>query len=223
MLTSTNVICKLCVFHPFLSGYHSLLYDYLVIGGRSDSSSAVTTACYRLLFHCFDLKIHYSPGVTMKSPMLRKKLRFAGFDYSSPGRYFVTTCTYKRLPLLSQIVPSGNSAVCRLTGYGQIVEQCLVGLQTQFPNTMLDAYIVMPDHVHVVITLDIAADRKCSLSQIVGAFKTMSAKRIRLAGAGHFRWQRSFYERIVRSEKELVAIRNYIGANPLQWYLKNRI
>ena len=151
---------------------------------------------------------------------LRKKLRLHEFDYTTPGMYFVTTCTHHRLPLLSRLEPLGDKIICRLSAYGQIAEECLVGLQAQFPNVETDTYIVMPDHIHVIIAIRPTTYRQFSLSQIIGTFKTMSAKRIRLAGADCFRWQRSFHDRVIRNEQELTAIRKYIALNPLQWWLK---
>ena len=59
------------------------------------------------------------------------------------------------------------------------------------------------------------------LPEIVRAFKTFSARRINeLRGtAGTPVWQRNYYERVVRNERELNAIREYIRANPLNWHL----
>jgi len=58
-----------------------------------------------------------------------------------------------------------------------------------------------------------------ALGHIVGYFKYQSAKRInRLRGTAGFRvWQRNYYEHIIRSQKSLDAIRQYIEGNPVQW------
>jgi REP element-mobilizing transposase RayT len=56
-----------------------------------------------------------------------------------------------------------------------------------------------------------------SLSDIIGAFKTTSSKDIHLAGFSNFYWQRSFFEKIVRSEQEANAVCQYIRNNPTNW------
>jgi len=62
-----------------------------------------------------------------------------------------------------------------------------------------------------------AREKIKSLSDIIGAFKTTSSKDIHLAGFPNFFWQRSFYEKIIRSEQEAGAIRHYIRDNPSNW------
>ena len=57
-----------------------------------------------------------------------------------------------------------------------------------------------------------------SLSELVGAFKTTSSKRIhRETPQENFAWQKSFYDRIIRDDEELNRIREYIWANPANW------
>jgi REP element-mobilizing transposase RayT len=57
------------------------------------------------------------------------------------------------------------------------------------------------------------------LGNIVRAFKAVCTRRIRMAGIGEFAWQRNYYERVIRSETELLAVREYIADNPRQWDL----
>jgi REP element-mobilizing transposase RayT len=91
----------------------------------------------------------------------------------------------------------------------------------------LDAYIVMPNHIHglIIIREHLPSNRpggaslRYSLSAIVGAFKAATSRRIAIAGTvdGGAVWQRSYYERVVRNDNELKAIREYIANNPAQW------
>jgi hypothetical protein len=62
-----------------------------------------------------------------------------------------------------------------------------------------------------------------SLSEIIGVFKTTSSKEIHQKGLINFKWQRSFYDRIIRNEKELYQIRKYIRQNPLKWEIEKGI
>lgn len=87
----------------------------------------------------------------------------------------------------------------------------------------LDEFIIMPDHIHGIIILDNkgGANNK-SLSTIIQRFKTFTAKKINelLDGKNKFHWQKSFYDRIIRNERDLYLIRNYIHLNPMKWELE---
>ena len=121
----------------------------------------------------------------------------------------------------------------RLSQFGSIVEDCWNDLINHYPHVALDEFVVMPNHVHGVIRLNDDGraglkpaptddgPRRHGLSKIVRAFKTFSARRINeLRGtAGTPVWQRNYYERVVRNERELNAIREYTRANPLNWHL----
>jgi REP element-mobilizing transposase RayT len=58
-----------------------------------------------------------------------------------------------------------------------------------------------------------------TLGRIIRHFKAKSSKEIRDKGLNYFQWQRNYFERIIRNEKELLKIREYIRNNPLQWYI----
>ena len=57
-----------------------------------------------------------------------------------------------------------------------------------------------------------------SLSELIGAFKTTSSKKIHQIGMKNFQWQRSFHDRIIRDFDSLHNIRNYIQNNPKIWF-----
>jgi len=193
-------------------------------------------------------------------------MRLHGWDYSSPSCYFVTIYVKNKECFLAdmvddEIVPSE---------YGKIVEYRWEWLKTQYSYVNLDAFVVMPNHVHGLIRLqgesvgtgrdlsrndlaknhgqgsvgtgrdlsrnDLAKnhgqgsvgtgrdlslpmipEKIKSLSDIIGAFKMTSSKDIHLAGFPNFYWQRSFYEKIIRSEQEANVVRQYIKENPSNW------
>ena len=159
-------------------------------------------------------------------------MRLRGWDYSSPGCYFVTICVKNKECFLADIV-DGKIV---LNEYGKIVEARWLWLSNQYRYVELDAFVVMPNHVHGMIKItgstvgtgrDLSqptqptppptAIKIKSLSDIIGAFKTTSSKDIHLAGFPNFFWQRSFYERIIRSEGEACKTRQYIRDNPANW------
>ncbi len=60
------------------------------------------------------------------------------------------------------------------------------------------------------------------LSYCIAKFKMQLSKEIHSAGLEEFKWQRSFYNRIIRNESELYNIRRYIKLNSLKWGLENK-
>ena len=151
----------------------------------------------------------------------RKRNRLEGYDYSLGGYYFVTICVKERFDFFGRI----KNEKMFLNEYGKIVSSAWLDLPNHYFNCELDYYVIMPDHVHGIIIIDNTLKKKndksvnYSLSEIIRGFKTFSSKRIneKLKIDKKFRWQKSFYDRIIRSENELYFIRNYIQLSPLKW------
>jgi REP element-mobilizing transposase RayT len=137
----------------------------------------------------------------------RRNPRLRGYDYATPGVYFVTVCTARRRCLLG--TPAGGEV--RLTAVAHLAHACWLATPLRFPGVTVDPLVVMPDHVHGLVLLD----GRASLVQVVQAFKAAATRHARaLAGIERPVWQRSFYDRVVRSERELSAIRDYMRDNP---------
>ncbi len=102
----------------------------------------------------------------------------------------------------------------KLNATGEEAGWCWNQIPTHFPGIVLDAFVVMPNHVHGILlfTADIGAGHARPLRTVVGSFKSAVSKRI---GAGV--WQRSYWERVIRNEDELNRVRTYIDRNPLCW------
>ena len=95
----------------------------------------------------------------------------------------------------------------------------------------MDEWVVMPNHLHGIIVIVDAACRGGSrtaptnlarhkpLGRLIGAFKTVSTKRINaIRDTPNLPvWQRNYYEHIIRDDEELNRIRQYIADNPMQW------
>lgn len=77
----------------------------------------------------------------------RKPNRARGYDYATPGAYFVTACTHDRLPLFGQVV----DGVVMLNEYGILVAEAWEDLPQHYPHVVLDAFVIMPNHVHGII------------------------------------------------------------------------
>jgi REP element-mobilizing transposase RayT len=168
----------------------------------------------------------------------RRSIRLKGYDYTQPGAYFVTLVTHDRECLFGEIV----DGEMRLNEAGRMAEWTWFDLPNHIDNIELDAFVVMPNHVHGIIiirepvgagsepaptepaptsapTAPPPANRNHGLPEIVRQFKTFSARRINALRniTGRPVWQRNYYEHIIRDEKSLKRIREYIAANPQQW------
>ena len=80
----------------------------------------------------------------------------------------------------------------------------------------------MPDHLQGIVIVNNSLDsgfKNHSLSEMIRGFKTFSSKEINqvMKNEEKFQWQKSFYDRIIRNEKELYEIRKYIVQNPFKW------
>jgi REP element-mobilizing transposase RayT len=80
----------------------------------------------------------------------RRSIRLQGYDYTQEGAYFVTVCTYLRECLFGEINEHGVMVANR---FGQIVEEEWLQTVTLRPYVELDAFVVMPNHVHGIIVI----------------------------------------------------------------------
>ncbi len=140
----------------------------------------------------------------------RRSIRLKGYDYSQPGTYFVTICLNGREPYFE------------LPEVRNIIEDAWKALPQRFPTIELDEFIVMPDHIHFILNLHPDHKNRPTLSTIVGAYKSLTARaalsHLRTRGdiCGNQFWQQHFYDHIICNKTELLAIRKYIRNNPLK-------
>ena len=144
----------------------------------------------------------------MVEKLSRKRLRLKHYDYSQEGLYFVTICTIDRKPLLSSVV--GDDAHIVPKRYGAIAKKYVDSIQG------IDSYVIMPNHIHMIIRVDggsmWASTPTKSISQRVKSFKILVTKEI-----GYSIFQRSFYDHIIRDEKDYLKHLKYIDENPIKW------
>ncbi len=171
----------------------------------------------------------------------RKNTRLKGYDYSTPSSYFVTVCTHNRKCLLSGISVGSihESTKCMnglpeniLTPHGECVEKFICQIENRYQNVRMDKYIIMPNHIHMLITIiddnignngeraiHESPQRKRNrsvLSNVVGYIKMNSSKQIHLTYKGEV-WQRNYHDHIVRNEKDYNRIWEYIDTNVYRW------
>mgnify|MGYP000922543315 CR=1 FL=1 len=145
----------------------------------------------------------------------RKNIRLRNYDYSKPGHYFVTICTHNMQNLLGEVVGSGPDVApyVRLSNIGTQVEVNLLKLPEIHAGIVVKPYVVMPNHIHFIMQLT-GRHGDLALPELVGRFKSYTTKLY-----ADILWQRSYYERVIRNEKEHLAICEYIQTNPLRWEL----
>lgn len=150
----------------------------------------------------------------MEKPLYeqRKALRLKGYDYSEAGFYFVTICSFKRKCIFGKI----ESARFVPTFLGRIITERWKLIPAFFPLASLDLFVLMPNHLHGIIQL--IDSRRDSLSKIVNGFKAGVSREAKPLNIELPIWQRSFHDRIIRDEESLVALRQYIVDNPVQWH-----
>ena len=144
----------------------------------------------------------------------RRSLRLQGYDYSQAGAYFITVCTHLRVALFGEVVEND----VRLNQAGMIVKESWGNLIAHYRDIDLDAFVVMPNHVHGIIVLADGAGTRRGIPEIVRGFKTFSARSVNeLRQTRGAVWQRGYYEHVIRDETALNRIRGYIANNPARW------
>ena len=145
----------------------------------------------------------------------RKRTRLKEYDYSTTAYYFITICVNHWTSVFGSI----HSESMTLNTYGKIIVKHLLSLNERFKSVEIDYYVIMPNHIHFFLILD-SEENGTSISNIIGSFKSLTTVELHKSGLKEFKWQRSFYDRIIRNESELYNIRNYIDLNPLKWELE---
>jgi REP element-mobilizing transposase RayT len=169
----------------------------------------------------------------------RQSVRLNGYDYSQAGYYFITVCAQERECLFGKI----ENDLMILNDAGKMIGHWWNELKNKF-QIELDQYVIMPNHFHGIINIVGADLRVCpdnesniqlgehtgsplqgpSINKIIQWFKTMTTNDyIHNVKQNHWKsfngklWQRNYYEHIIRDEKSLWHIREYVANNPCQW------
>lgn len=151
--------------------------------------------------------------------------RKRGHDYSSPGTYFVTICTKNMRCSLGTVKAQRTI----LSEVRTIVERCWLEIPSHYKGIEVGEFVIMPNHIHGLIriagqhrytpdALIVGPTGGPTLGTIVGGFKAGVSRWCRENAIFDFAWQERFYDEIVRGDAALAAIREYIRANPENWW-----
>ena len=151
--------------------------------------------------------------------------RIPQHDYSASGQYFITILTCNRRNIFGVI----RNNIMHLNKYGHIVDTLWREIPLHFPKAELDEHIIMPNHIHGIINIERAADlpplqnnnhnrSKMTLPKIIHGYKSTVTRQInKTSGLSQSFWQRNYHDHIIRNNKSLQNIREYIINNPATW------
>ncbi|AJF06517.1 transposase [Geoalkalibacter subterraneus] len=174
----------------------------------------------------------------------RRSMRLRDYDYVGAGAYFVTVCAWRRECLFGDGVDGG----VLLNDVGVVVRDEWLRTAVIRPNIKLDEFVVMPNHFHAIFWITdpvgatrwVAHDRDAwsqtratqrvaptagprsgSVGAIIGQFKSAATKRINTLrhDIDNPVWQRNYHEHVIRGDRDLQAVRQYIVDNPAKWEL----
>ncbi len=163
----------------------------------------------------------------------RRSIRLPGYDYAQPGAYFVTIVAMGRECLFGYV----ENGEVKLNCFGLIVSEEWRRTPEIRREVELDAFVVMPNHVHGIVVITSDAQRASdvgatgrsplrphgpnakSLGALIAGFKASVTKRINVQrDTAHLPvWQRNYYEHVIRDERDWDRIRRYIESNPCAW------
>lgn len=160
----------------------------------------------------------------------RKHPRLNEYDYSFTGSYFVTICTQSRQCILSrvfrQISDSAEAVEFKIehTLFGKIAEKQLLLLEDRYPHLSVDVCIIMPDHIHAILTLKGKTEQEISRSKIMDimcTYKSLTTRECKRNGFEGKLFQTSFFEHVIRGREDYNETVKYICENPMRWYFKH--
>jgi len=178
----------------------------------------------------------------MQKLKTRKLNRLKNYYYSTNGYYFITICSKNRKIIFGEYIeyPVGTALaavrnnipdnvqqknIIKLSGLGNIIKKQWINIPNQYNNVELDQFMIMPTHIHGIIIINkrTGASPVPTISNIIGSFKSKTSVEYlryindeKLNVPGQI-WQRSFYDHVIRNDKSLREIREYIKNNPCNW------
>jgi putative transposase len=169
--------------------------------------------------------------MTQPANKYRKHLRIKGFDYRDHYAYFVTICTSHRQHAFGEI----DEGIWQPTRRGLIASECWIDIPNHHPFVELDAFVIMPNHIHGILSFvgdtgaPVAATPASplrahgplanSLGSVLGSYKSAVSRNINKLRPDSAKqlWQPNYYEHIIRNDRSMDLIREYIDSNPDRW------
>ena len=105
-----------------------------------------------------------------------------------------------------------------LSPLGKVVEACILALPIHNSGVMLDKFVIMPNHIHLLlrfVATEVGQSRP-TLQKLMQSFKSVTTRKCWEIGISKL-WQRSFYDHVIRNDADYLQIWQYIDENPLRW------
>ncbi|TFI51272.1 transposase [Mastigocladus laminosus UU774] len=155
-------------------------------------------------------------------------------NYAANGSYFITICTKNRIHFFGNVI----AGEVQFSPIGEIGQRFWTDIPNHFDFAYIDAYVIMPNHVHGIVVIDRPPDvetryiaslqptdesnkfgslKSGSLQSIIHSYKSAVTRWCHKNGYDHFCWQSRFYDHIIRADASLDCIREYIINNPTKW------
>jgi len=158
--------------------------------------------------------------------------RLNGWDYRSRGWYFVTLCAQNHACIFGEVA----DGEVQLSPVGLVADTELRSLAGHYDNVQIDGHVVMPNHVHAIVVIEgehcfsprarMMPDEKMgseftspkagSLAAIIRSYKSGVTRRCHELGL-NIKWQSRFHDHLLRGDKVIAAVREYIRNNPVNW------
>lgn len=160
-------------------------------------------------------------------------LRLQNWDYGSNASYFITFCTNDRKHFFGEI----ENKEMLLSPMGNIAHSLFMEIPDRFPYTKIDAMVIMPNHVHGVLTINKKSYQDTpreipkggggvtkeknpmfhqNISRVIRWYKGRGTFECRKINP-NFGWQSRFYDHIIRNSFAYHNIVKYIIENPENW------
>ncbi len=110
--------------------------------------------------------------------------------------------------------------VSKLSPIGEIVEEQMSDLEERYKNILIDEYVIMPDHIHMILIIKKAGGASTSptMNDIIRTFKSLTSRICKQRFGIENLFQRSFYDHVIRNRKDYETRKKYILENPIKWY-----
>ena len=138
----------------------------------------------------------------------RKNPRLKDYDYTLSGYYFITICTKEKKHYFGEIA----NEIMKYNYIGKVANTCIKKIDDIYKPIKLDKYIIMPNHIHMILIVE--KETPISISRVIKQYKEYITKQTK----EHI-WQKSYYDHIIRNEKDYLRIWKYIDENILKWNL----
>ncbi len=196
-----------------------------------------------MIRHAWRIRPYFIMNKKFQNKYRIESTRKPGWDYSTPGLYFVTICTQHREHYFGEI----RNGEMFLSDIGNIVKHEWIKTPEIRPDMhlFLGAFVVMPDHFHAIIgigmmdnVIDPVVEAQCiaplhpqqrqkkqrntfgpqrkNLASIIRGFKSSVTAQARKIGTP-FAWQSRFHDHIIRNSNEYDRIDAYIKNNVANW------